>query len=564
MPVGDVAAVTVAVPWTGLRMRSKKPTMLVVNTLPMLLAHRSRPLCTVGFTQAWGTAGGAGHVETGDLTITGAHQAATDIFGDLPLGVAYERRERPRRRSSDVFDRDGVAESSPHGAAARRDAVFRRLLALADVVAAGTAVALTGLLVAPHHLGLLSVLALPLVVLAAKVVGLYDRDELVVHKTTLNEAPHLFPLTAVITVLFSALQSAANGTDATASTLLVLWALLLGGMVVARWTARRVARELTPKERCVLVGDVTHAARVRRLLANHPSLSAELVASIPFRRVTARGEDAEQFGAYLARSGFHRVIVTHADADAGDMLETIRVFKSRGIKVSVLPTLFDVVGSAVEFDDLAGVTLLGVRRYGLSRSSQFLKRSMDVVVAALALVVVAPLFALIAAAIRLDSDGPVFFRQERVGRRGRHFRIWKFRTMVPDAERAKQGLLLRNETNGLFKIADDPRVTRVGRFLRKTSLDELPQLLNVLAGEMSLVGPRPLVADEDRRIDGWQRRRLDLTPGLTGAWQTLAATRVPLEDMVSLDYLYIVNWSLWSDVEILLRTIPHVLNRRNL
>jgi exopolysaccharide biosynthesis polyprenyl glycosylphosphotransferase len=506
-----------------------------------------------------------GAVKTGDVTIeSAADQVAQDIFGELPLGVTYERRKRPRRRETDVVDRMGVAESAPQGAAAHRDATFRRLLAVGDVVAAAIAVMGTALLVAPDYLGFTSIIALPLVVLAAKVVGLYDRDELVVHKTTLNDAPHLFYLTAVLTVLLSVLESSVNGTDATASTLLVLWTLLLGGMIAARWTARRIARSVTPKERCVLVGDVTHAARVRRLLATHPSLSAELVASIPFRRVTARGESAEEFGEYLSRSGFHRVIVTHTDAEAGDMVETIRVFKSRGIKVSVLPTLFDVVGSAVEFDDLAGVTLLGLRRYGLSRSSQLLKRSMDVVVAAVSLCVLAPLFAVIAAAIKSDSDGPVFFRQTRVGRGGSHFSILKFRTMVADAEKEKLGLLRRNETNGLFKIADDPRVTRVGRFLRKTSLDELPQLVNVLRGEMSLVGPRPLVSDEDSQIDGWHRRRLDLTPGLTGAWQTLASTRVPLEDMVSLDYLYIVNWSLWSDVEILLRTVPHVLNRRNL
>jgi exopolysaccharide biosynthesis polyprenyl glycosylphosphotransferase len=422
----------------------------------------------------------------------------------------------------------------------------------------------TALLVAPDYLTPVSVLGLPLVVLAAKTVGLYDRDELVIHKTTLNDAPHLFYLTAVLTVVFASLQSAAGGPPAGAGTLLVLWGLLLSGMIGARWTARRVGRATTPKERCVLVGDITHAARVRRLLETHPSLSAELVASIPFRRVTARGEDAEQFSEYLSGSEFHRVIVTHSDVNAADMVETIRVFKSRGIKVSVLPTLFDVVGSAVEFDDLAGVTLLGLRRYGLSRSSQLLKRSMDVLVAAIALVALAPVFAIAGLAIRLGSDGPVFFRQTRVGRRGRDFQIVKFRTMVDDAEQARLALEDRNETNGLFKMAEDPRVTRVGSFLRKTSLDELPQLLNVLRGEMSLVGPRPLIADEDSQIDGWHRRRLDLTPGLTGAWQILGSTRVPLEDMVSLDYLYIVNWSLWSDVEILLRTVPHVLYRRNL
>ena len=164
--------------------------------------------------------------------------------------------------------------------------------------------------------------------------------------------------------------------------------------------------------------------------------------------------------------------------------------------------------------------------------------------------------------IKRSSPGPVFFRQTRVGRGDTRFRIVKFRTMRSDAEERKVELLDRNETRGLFKIADDPRVTGIGRILRRSSLDELPQLFNVLRGEMSLVGPRPLVVDEDEQVAGWHRRRLDLTPGMTGAWQILG-NRVPLEDMVSLDYLYIVNWSLWSDIEILLRTVPHVLGRRN-
>jgi lipopolysaccharide/colanic/teichoic acid biosynthesis glycosyltransferase len=244
------------------------------------------------------------------------------------------------------------------------------------------------------------------------------------------------------------------------------------------------------------------------------------------------------------------------------MIDTIRVFKSRGIKVSVLPTLFDVLGSAVEFDDLGGATLLGVRRYGLTRSSQLMKRGLDIVVSAGLLIALAPLFAAIAVLIKRSSPGAVFFRQTRVGMGDTRFRIVKFRTMRSDAEQQKIELLDRNETRGLFKIADDPRVTGIGRLLRRSSLDELPQLINVLRGEMSLVGPRPLVVDEDEQVAGWHRHRLDLTPGMTGAWQILG-NRVPLEDMVSLDYLYIVNWSLWSDIEILLRTIPHVLARRN-
>ena len=136
--------------------------------------------------------------------------------------------------------------------------------------------------------------------------------------------------------------------------------------------------------------------------------------------------------------------------------------------------------------------------------------------------------------------------------------------MYDGADGHKESLLHRNEADGFFKIAEDPRVTPIGRWLRRTSLDELPQLLNVLRGEMSLVGPRPLVDEEDARIEGWFRRRLDVTPGMTGAWQVLGSSRIPLHDMVTIDYLYRTNWTLWLDLKILLRTVPHVLRRRGL
>jgi lipopolysaccharide/colanic/teichoic acid biosynthesis glycosyltransferase len=180
-------------------------------------------------------------------------------------------------------------------------------------------------------------------------------------------------------------------------------------------------------------------------------------------------------------------------------------------------------------------------------------------------VVLSPLLVLIAVMVKLDSRGPVFFRQTRVGRDGRPFEIWKFRSMVDGADAQKEQLHEHNEAGaGLFKIADDPRRTRIGRFIRRLSLDELPQLLNVLRGEMSLVGPRPLVCDEDEQIVGWDRRRLQLTPGMTGHWQILGSSRVPMAEMVKLDYLYVAGWSLWSDVKILLRTLAHVRARRGL
>jgi lipopolysaccharide/colanic/teichoic acid biosynthesis glycosyltransferase len=213
------------------------------------------------------------------------------------------------------------------------------------------------------------------------------------------------------------------------------------------------------------------------------------------------------------------------------------------------------------FDDICGMTLLGVRPFRLSRSSRWAKRTLDVLVAGTALALTAPLFLAAAIAVKLNSRGPVFFRQERVGRGGGVFHILKFRSMVADAEAQKAAILHLNEAGELFKMVDDPRVTRVGRWLRRTSLDELPQLINVLRGEMSLVGPRPLVLDEDAMVVGYHRRRLHLKPGLTGPWQVLGSpeVRVGVEDMATIDYLYTVNWSLWADVQVIMRTIAYVL-----
>ncbi len=179
-------------------------------------------------------------------------------------------------------------------------------------------------------------------------------------------------------------------------------------------------------------------------------------------------------------------------------------------------------------------------------------------------------FALIALLIKRDSPGPVFFRQVRMGCNGRTFRIWKFRTMAADAEERKSEVAHLNQhlQNGgdprMFKVPNDPRVTRLGKWLRRYSLDELPQLFNVLRGEMSLVGPRPLVLDEDRYVDSWARQRLDLKPGCTGPWQVQGRCGIPFEEMVKLDYLYVTGWSLLGDLKLIGRTIPVLIGRNEL
>jgi lipopolysaccharide/colanic/teichoic acid biosynthesis glycosyltransferase len=180
-------------------------------------------------------------------------------------------------------------------------------------------------------------------------------------------------------------------------------------------------------------------------------------------------------------------------------------------------------------------------------------------VSAVCLVLTAPLMLLIALLVKLESPGPAIFRQERVGRRGRPFRVAKFRTMVVDAEDRLDSLRAESKSSKWLKLDHDPRVTRLGRILRLTSLDELLQFWNVLKGEMSLVGPRPLSTTDDAQVGGWARDRLDLAPGITGSWQVLGRTDIPFDGMVKLDYLYVTNWSLWRDVRIMLDTVPALL-----
>lgn len=201
---------------------------------------------------------------------------------------------------------------------------------------------------------------------------------------------------------------------------------------------------------------------------------------------------------------------------------------------------------------------------GPGRGWLAVKRTMDVVIAIVGLVLLVPLGLLIALAIRLDSRGTVIFRQTRVGRHGVAFRMFKFRTMVHDAEQGRPGLEALNESAGLFKLRNDPRSTRIGRLLRRGSLDELPQLLNVLRGEMSLVGPRPLVTEEDQLIEGPYRTRLQVNPGMTGPWQALGPIRPSLREMVVIDCLYVENWTMWTDVKILFQTLAHVVRMRGI
>jgi exopolysaccharide biosynthesis polyprenyl glycosylphosphotransferase len=228
-------------------------------------------------------------------------------------------------------------------------------------------------------------------------------------------------------------------------------------------------------------------------------------------------------------------------------------------RVRIVPDLFRIASTKMVVENLDGIPIIGVGEPALRDWQVVLKRAIDVAFSVAGLILLAPLMAIIAVAIKLDSEGPVIFRQVRVGRIGRTFTCYKFRTMCPDAETQAATLSELNEASGpLFKMRDDPRMTRVGRIIRR-GLDELPQFWNVLRGEMSLIGPRPGLPSEVARYQPWHRRRLEVSPGITGLWQVSGRSDLTFDEMVLLDIYYIENWSPLLDLRILLRTIPTVL-----
>jgi exopolysaccharide biosynthesis polyprenyl glycosylphosphotransferase len=456
-------------------------------------------------------------------------------------------------RDSEQWVRDALEPS---------ESLQRRLLALADVVAMAAVLVAVLSRFGIERAGFVALASTPLVVLIFKIAGLYNRDELRVGHSTLDEAPLLLQLTGLFALGAAILHPGFPADSFTGIYAAALWLASFTAIMGGRMLVRSVVRRIVPVERCLIIGEERQADRIRHRMAASPA-RAIVVDSLA-------GDDLRRLGGgetllrHVRDLGVHRIIVAPITTGTDVIVGLIRMAKAAGIRVSVLPRILEVVGSAAAFDEVEGMAMLGVPRFGLGRSSRLLKRAFDIVATTVGLVLISPIITVIALAIRLDSKGPVFFRQIRVGRQGRPFYMVKFRSMVTDADARKDELRSVNVAgSGLFKVADDPRVTRVGRLLRSTSLDELPQLFNVLWGQMSLVGPRPLVTDEDAQVLGLDRSRLRLKPGMTGPWQLLGS-RVALQEMVEIDYLYASEWSLWLDLKIMLRTVRYVIRRRNM
>jgi exopolysaccharide biosynthesis polyprenyl glycosylphosphotransferase len=401
--------------------------------------------------------------------------------------------------------------------------------------------------------------------------GIYAGDDLRAWATGVPTAPRLL-ITALTVVwpYYAVLRwLEAPAADAAALTAAVVTTPL---SITARTLARGyVHRQASLRQRVVIVGSGVIASQLVTKLRSQDQFGLDPVGFVddePHRvgeeRIPHLGR-LDALTGVLRRHSIDRAIFAFSRAGHDDLLRSIRASRDARVAVDIIPRLFEFLDGVQGLVNVGGLPLLSMTVPRLSRRSQAAKRALDAMLAGAVLLILSPVLVTIAVLIKLESPGPVLFAQRRVGRGGERFRVFKFRSMYRDAEQRKAELAGMNDIGDgvMFKIHRDPRVTRVGRFIRRYSLDELPQLINVLRGEMSLVGPRPLIEREaDALSEDWHARRLDLRPGLTGPWQVSGRSDTTVEEMVRFDYTYVAGWSLARDVEILFATVPAVLSGR--
>jgi exopolysaccharide biosynthesis polyprenyl glycosylphosphotransferase len=375
-------------------------------------------------------------------------------------------------------------------------------------------------------------------------------------------------LVAVITLVFAWGVDHEFGTYGLAPTAIVTSAIIIG---LLRASYERITGELLRglgvRRRAALVGEGKGLSHLHRTLGSgRGGIDYEFVGAVaPSRDGVALPllGPLEELPAILAANRIDELIVDAASTGEENLFELVEQAHATGVQVRVAPTAAELLTQRAEYVPGQGVPLFALRPPAFAGVDWAVKRTFDLIVATLVVVVGLPLWLLIAAAIKLDSRGPVFYKDRRVGLGEREFAMFKFRTMRAGAADEQRQLEAANEASGaLFKIRADPRVTRVGALLRRLSFDEVPQVLNVLRGEMSLVGPRPLPLRDYHRLEAWHRKRYLVLPGITGLWQISGRSELTFDDLVRLDFYYLENWSIWLDVTILLKTIPAVFARK--
>lgn len=424
---------------------------------------------------------------------------------------------------------------------------------------------------------LVFVSTLPVWILMAKVHGLYRHDEERADHSTVDDFVGVLHVVTIGAWLVFAAGTLSGVADPDLLKIALFWVAAIAFMTAGRALARAFCHtRVAYLQNAIIVGAGDIGQLIGRKLLQHPEYGINVVGFIDAHPKERRPDldhltvlgPPEQLEHFVRLLDVERVIIAFSNERYDELLDAIRMVTDLGVQVDIVPRLFEVIPPGSSTHSVEGIPLVALPPRRLSSSARCAKRVTDVVFAGLALFVLAPLFLLIAISIKGESPGPVVFRQTRRGRGERTFEMYKFRTMVADADDRKHEVehLNLHATNGrepqMFKIRDDPRITRCGRVLRRFSLDELPQLINVLKGDMSLVGPRPLILEEDELVQAWARKRLQLKPGITGLWQVLGRSEIPFDEMTKLDYLYVATWSLGRDFQLIGRTIPQVIRGR--
>jgi exopolysaccharide biosynthesis polyprenyl glycosylphosphotransferase len=457
--------------------------------------------------------------------------------------------------------------------AKQRGAVLARMLVFGDALAAALAAALAVLIDGfSGWSGLYFVLGtIMLWPTAAFSIGLYRGDQLSIWASAVPEVPRGFVAILLITWPLFGIATATSLADPVLLTFVTVAGLAAFGAIARTMIRAGLHRNEGLRQRTLILGSGHVAGQVVEKLAKNAQFGLLPVGIVDDDVYNVGSPDLPWLGRFadlreiIEKQQAERVIIAFSRASHEELLECIRACRDAGVAIDVVPRLFEFLDGVRALDQVGGLPLLSIGTPTLTSVSMAAKRVLDVIGSVALLTVFSPLMIAIAIAIKLESRGPVFFRQPRAGRGRTSFRLIKFRSMYLDAEERKEELEAMNEADDgvMFKIREDPRVTRVGHFLRRFSLDELPQLFNVLVGEMSLVGPRPLIFPETDALEqGWHLRRLELRPGLTGPWQVYGRSQSPFQEMIRFDYQYVAGWSLARDIEILLATIPAVISGR--
>jgi exopolysaccharide biosynthesis polyprenyl glycosylphosphotransferase len=508
----------------------------------------------------------------------GSLESATGGAEVRPRPAPGDRHFVPDAESRDTHRRDAVAR--PGDARGYR---MRRLLALSDaaavVAATGVCVLLdsaSNISTTPPNAWAVAPLAILAWVAVAGLDGMFYVDDRRIDNSTSEE---IFRITRVVGLwlwIVFAIHAITQVPGAPSVTnALALGAVAIPLILAFRAISRGIARSRPWfLQRAVLVGGDADRERVRRTVVRHPEYGLQIVGEMqpklaPPHEAALRENEVEGIANVgtlidlVVDHGADRVIFASSYPALDERTGALRYLAEHGVKVDLVPGDSDAFRADAEMHHIEGLPLITLPSTQQPRSAAAAKRVLDIVLSSVALALLSPFFALVSVAIKLEAPGPVFFRQRRIGRDRQPIEVYKFRTMVANAEQLKPRLHeLNRRDDGMFKIPDDPRITRVGRWLRRYSLDELPQLLNVALGEMSLVGPRPLIEAEADRIGPRYAARFNVRPGITGPWQVFGRSDIPFHDMVKLDYTYVTNWSVGDDVKLILRTMSAMVAGR--